>query len=334
MVSIDSLHINSVLSFLEGCKKQGISAETIFHDIGLDPALLQQPDARAPAEKAGQLIEAITLALKDETLGFFQRPSRFGSIETALYASIHSKTLGEAFMRFGRFWMLMHDECHFNITTSGEEAKLTIKFSRPEIYSHVSFIVWIVFLFTRWSSWIINQPFIVDRLHLPFTYCHEAEDFPNMFPSRFYFDQPTLEMIFHSRYLETPIKQTAKDVPDFLAIAPNLMTTHRVDNSLTGRIRRMLQNVDNVDALPLKIVAESFGRTPETIRRKLKDEGSSYAEIKESVRHDMAIYLLKKTDTPINQIALNVGFSDSSTFNRAFKKWTGLTPGDYRRDSD
>jgi hypothetical protein len=75
MVSIDSLHINSVLSFLEGCKKQGISAETIFNDIGLDPALLQQPDARAPAEKAGKLIEAITLALKDETLGFFQRPA-------------------------------------------------------------------------------------------------------------------------------------------------------------------------------------------------------------------------------------------------------------------
>jgi AraC-like DNA-binding protein len=153
-----------------------------------------------------------------------------------------------------------------------------------------------------------------------------------MFPSRFYFDQPTLEMIFHNRYLDTPVKQTAKDVPDFLAIAPNLMTTHRVDNSLTGRIRRMLQNVDNVDALPLKVIAESFGRTPETIRRKLKDEGSSYAEIKESVRHDMAVYLLKKTDTPINQVALNVGFSDSSTFNRAFKKWTGLTPGDYRRD--
>ena len=44
----------------------------------------------------------------------------------------------------------------------------------------------------------------------------------------------------------------------------------------------------------------------------------------------MAVYLLHRTDTPIHQIAINVGFSEPSAFNRAFKKWTGMTPGDYR----
>jgi len=331
MVSIDSIHINSVLSFLEGCKKQGVTAETIFKQIGIDTALLQQPDARVPTHKTGLLIEAITRTLKDETLGFFQRPTRIGAIETSLYASIHCRTLGEASIRWAKFWQLLHDEYRFEITTAGEEAKLSVYFSRPEVNGYVSFVAWVVFFLTRWSSWMIGQPFIIDRLHLPFSYCHEAEDFPEMFPCRFYFDQPKLELIFHSRYLDAPIKQSAKDVPDFAAIASNLITTHRVDNSLTGRIRRMLQNLENIDAMPLKVIASSIGVSAETIRRKLKEEGNTYSAIKESARHEMAVYQLKQTDSSINQIALNLGYSEPSAFNRAFKKWTGSTPGNYRR---
>jgi len=46
---------------------------------------------------------------------------------------------------------------------------------------------------------MINLPFIVDRLYLPFSYSHEAEAFPNMFPSQFYFDHPELALFFHTR---------------------------------------------------------------------------------------------------------------------------------------
>ena len=62
----------------------------------------------------------------------------------------------------------------------------------------------------------------------------------------------------------------------------------------------------------------------------LKQEDITFAEIKENVRKDMAIYHLTKTETPIKNICYLVGFSEPSAFNRAFKKWTGYTPGEFR----
>ncbi|GAA5314839.1 MAG: AraC family transcriptional regulator [Candidatus Pelagadaptatus aseana] len=332
MASIDSLHIDSVLSFLQGCEQQGVAAETILAKIGVDPSVMTRPNARLPADRAGLLIETITRTLQDETLGFFDKPSPLGSIEMSLYASIGCHDLKQAIYRLAKYWRLFHQEISFEMETSGEEALLTMSFDRKDMYGQVSFLTWIVFFLTRWCNWIIDQPFIVDQLYLPFPATHEAEDFPHMFPSRFYFDQSKFQLVFNRHYLDKPLKRTFQDVPEFAALIPNLMSSHRVDTSLTGQIRKMLQNLDNIDALPLKVVADSMGKSPETIRRKLKAEGTSFTEIKESVRHDLAIYQLKNTDIAINQIAYNVGFSEPSAFNRAFKKWTGLTPGDYRNN--
>ena len=125
--------------------------------------------------------------------------------------------------------------------------------------------------------------------------------------------------------------QSPRSVPDFLNRIPDLLTVERIDQSLTGEIERMLQSADGgIDALPLKVVADNLHTTPSTIQRRLKREGSAYAEIKESVRRDLAIHHLRRRETPMSEIASMVGFSDPSVFARAFKNWTGQTPGDYR----
>jgi AraC-like DNA-binding protein len=71
--------------------------------------------------------------------------------------------------------------------------------------------------------------------------------------------------------------------------------------------------------------------SPQTLRRRLKEENTSYQEIKDHLRRDQAIYYLSRNDYPINEIAHLIGFTEPSTFHRAFKKWTGLTPGAYRQ---
>ena len=69
--------------------------------------------------------------------------------------------------------------------------------------------------------------------------------------------------------------------------------------------------------------------SPQTLRRHLREEGTSFQELKDHLRRDLAIYQLG-SDLPIQRIAERLGFSEPSAFHRAFKKWTGLTPGAYR----
>jgi AraC-like DNA-binding protein len=83
--------------------------------------------------------------------------------------------------------------------------------------------------------------------------------------------------------------------------------------------------------MSLEEVADMLAISPPTLRRRLAAEGRSFQALKDSVRRDAAIEELQRRDATLEQIAVRLGFSELSTFHRAFKKWTGSAPGDYRR---
>jgi AraC-like DNA-binding protein len=70
--------------------------------------------------------------------------------------------------------------------------------------------------------------------------------------------------------------------------------------------------------------------TPHTLSRRLKEASQSFRLLKQELRRDAAIEYLEHTSLPLDRIAERLGFSEPSTFHRAFKEWTGVTPGAYR----
>jgi AraC-like DNA-binding protein len=70
---------------------------------------------------------------------------------------------------------------------------------------------------------------------------------------------------------------------------------------------------------------------PTTLRRRLDAEGSSYQGIKDQLRRDAAIHRLCGSRLSVADIAVSLGFEETSAFHRAFKRWTGVRPGEYRR---
>lgn len=78
-------------------------------------------------------------------------------------------------------------------------------------------------------------------------------------------------------------------------------------------------------------LASEFGTTPATLRRRLGREGTSYQAVKDQLRSDVAIDYLSNSSLSVDEIAARIGFQDASAFHRAFKRWNGLQPGEYRR---
>jgi len=70
---------------------------------------------------------------------------------------------------------------------------------------------------------------------------------------------------------------------------------------------------------------------PTTLRRRLEAEGGSYQAVKDELRRDAAIHHLCQSTLSVAEIAERLGFADGSAFHRAFKKWSGVQPGEYRR---
>jgi len=78
-------------------------------------------------------------------------------------------------------------------------------------------------------------------------------------------------------------------------------------------------------------VASEFNMSARTFRNRLRRYNTTYQTLLDRERHEQAVHYLRHTDKSVKEIAYVLGFQESSNFSRVFKKWTGLTPLDYRR---
>jgi AraC-like DNA-binding protein len=148
------------------------------------------------------------------------------------------------------------------------------------------------------------------------------------------FGSETSRLEFESRYLALPIIRSKKEVDLFLARSPyNLLSIPGSDGTLHGKVVSMLTpGIGDALRFPrIEALAGQLGLSTETLRRRLRAESSSYTQIKSDLRRGLAYRLLAVEDMPINQVAVQIGFTESSSFVRAFKDWSGMTPLEYRR---
>ena len=102
------------------------------------------------------------------------------------------------------------------------------------------------------------------------------------------------------------------------------------DETLALRVRRVL--IERSNAFPsLQLTARLFHMTPRTLHRKLQDEGTSYRALLDDVRCALAMEHLKSDRLSVQEIGFTLGYTDMANFRRAFKRWQGLAPTDFRQ---
>jgi AraC-like DNA-binding protein len=109
-----------------------------------------------------------------------------------------------------------------------------------------------------------------------------------------------------------------------------MLTQDYAINSWTARVRDLVRR-QLLDIAELNDVATALQVHPQTLRRRLAAEGTTFKDIKNQVRRDTALHFLGKQGLSIEEISHRAGFSESSAFIRAFKSWTGVTPYTYRK---
>jgi AraC-like DNA-binding protein len=139
---------------------------------------------------------------------------------------------------------------------------------------------------------------------------------------------------FPARYLDAPIVQTEETLKDFLRTAPYQLVSTRSENendALTAKVRQCLAEDLHQECPGIEDIATRLHVSSRTIHRKLQKEGTSFQKLKDQVRQEAAINYLARPELTVNAIAMLMGFHDTSAFYRAFKKWTGQSPGEYRK---
>ncbi|GAA5008384.1 AraC family transcriptional regulator [Acinetobacter puyangensis] len=331
-MSRDTISIHFVNAALTGVKQMGLDVDTLLSHVGIEAELLRQPKARISPDQYTKFVQMLWLVTQDEHVGFDTQPRRLGTFAMMCQLIIHCKTLGEALERSTEFYRLFGDDWSVTLERDKHEARLIPQIPSDRDPDH--FITEsILMIWHGLASWLIERRLSLERVHFGYGRPNHADEYDALFFAPvMQFNANRTEITFAADYLDLPIRQTEETLEEFLKTAPaQLLVKFKNTNSLTNRIRDVLKSQIGEEMPTLNDVAAMLYLSPQTLRRRLAAEGKSYQGVKDSLRRDAAIHLLLRPELTLEDVAQQVGFSETSTFHRAFKKWTGVTPGLYRQ---
>lgn len=320
-----------VKAALRGAEQRGFDPKELMEQAGISKDLHDQNRARVTGRQYTRLMQIIWRDLNDEYMGFAQTRSKPGTFATMCQLILHSDTLGAAFNRGYRFYDLFSPPISIALDTQGDSASLVIGID-GQLYDPDHFLIEsLLVIWHRLACWLIGQRIKLDHA----TFCYPAPphvaEYRHLFYCPMTFEAPRTAIHFHSKYLHHPIVRNEIELRQFLKKSPaDLLGKPDDSNSYTAQIRKLIGKNLTEELPDFEWISSSLNLSPQTLRRRLKEESTSYQEIKDHMRRDLAIYHLSRKEFSINEIAHQVGFTEPSTFHRAFKKWTGVTPGAYR----
>lgn len=325
-----SNHYLSVL--LEQAAAKGIDTNDLLHEADISPELLHSPQARIAVVELAKLIQAIWKALHDEYLGFTPVPCNIGTLYLMGKLALHEPNLEKALKIAIRYYQTIDENYRIELIQEGDEARLIFIFCHPELDQHHFFSEFIMTVWHRFFSWLLGKNILLGQTTFNYPPPAHVDEYKFLFPGNQSFSEPVSSMLFHKKYLQLPVIQTESTLKEYFRRTPvDIFLKPENDDSYSTRIRLMIESKIEEGFPDFTAVANVFNMAPQTLRRKLGQEGTPYQAIKDTIRRDVAIFHLTQRSLPISEIASKVGFSEPGAFIRAFKGWTGVTPGDYRR---
>lgn len=328
----DSVSSHSVRGLLSGGKVQGYDINQLLRSCNIDPKILTTDQARISVRKFARLTKNLVLAMQDEQTGHLPRPLKPGAFAMICQSVIKCDTLGEVFHRIVDFFNLFDLGLTATLTVENDKAAFQLVPSESEFkydaYTYESNLL----IFYRFANWLICQHIPLEQVELNYSPPIPTEEYRLLFfSSPLKFNQNVNRLIFKSSFLNAPIRRSKHSLRQlFKRYTLDLIVQEYGCNSCESRIRAMIGN-NPMDIPEFGEIAKQLGMHSQTLRRRLKEECTSYRDIKTQLRREIAINLLDKVALSVEEVAFQSGFSEASAFIRAFKSWTGITPLAYRK---
>jgi AraC-like DNA-binding protein len=297
-------------------------------DIGL--ASRVQPGARVTHDQIVRLYQLVTRQTGDEMMGLWSRPIRSGTLKHLCSSMRGASSLSAALFRFTSFWNLLLDDFQLVFESQGDSMSICLvprDAARPQRFGHMLLLK----LAHGVASWLTGRELPLSEVGFAFARPGFAEDYPVLFPAPIRFGQAHSKIVFSEQLGDVPVARSEADMQEFLLRAPRdwIFTSYRA-HALPLRLREMLLRADRLD-FHLRDAAQALNLTPRTLIRRLDGEDTSFQAIKDGLRRDIAMRDLSRGLKSIEAISHDIGFASAANFHRAFRRWTGITPGAYRR---
>lgn len=324
---MDLIRASALQGFPELVSELGGDPDELLAAVRLSRAAVADTDAYISYRAVAHIVEhaASRLACPDFGLRLSTRQGVeiFGPI--ALIAR-HSATVGEALDGIAKHLRVYSPAIAIAVENLTErEQRLTFSILVPGLAVVAQANELSLGVAVRVFQIMAGSRFRPLRVAFPHTSISAPARYREFFGSAVTFEEDHCGFDFPSLVLEQPLARPDADVRD-LAIRYLTSRGEAPPETLAEQVRRLIARALPTGNCSIGLVGGHLGVHPRTLQRKLREDGTSFAQLLDEVRRERAEHYLAESDLPMGQLALMLGYGEQSAFSRSCVRWFGASP--------
>ncbi|HEY6305659.1 MAG TPA: AraC family transcriptional regulator [Candidatus Angelobacter sp.] len=300
---------------------------------GIDSTHLKNPLGRISLRQLAALYENASRLTQDHSFGLHVgEKTDLRSFDELGYMVMNSFTLGDALDRVAQYLPIWTDGATFRSHKDGPSARLVWTYTDRSIGECRHDCEMTLLVIAK-----IGRNLLRDRnwkpreVHFQHPAPRDITEHRRLFGAPVRFGMPANELICDRRTL--PFRLSSPDLQLCNVLqrhADSLLTLRDSQLALVDRMKTMVRQAVLDRSSDVRTVSRRLGLGPRTLQRRLRVEGTTYQQLLGRIREELAKEYLREGHRSLGEIADLLGFAQPSEFHRAFRQWTGTTPGQYR----
>jgi AraC-like DNA-binding protein len=328
-----SVCIKSLRVCVAAAASLGLAPERSLAALGVGADLLVDPAARVPHDLVMTAWHEIPGRVVSPSFGLHaSRLATAWSFDVLDHALAHCATMRDALEVLLRYQRLLHDAIDLRLELAGPgESRLSIGF-RVEGAVAAAFVDYITAQWIHRGNKLVGAPPPALRLALARPPPDDEADHLSTFGCPITFGARSSTLWFDAAYLDRPLLAPDPSLASvLLRHASDLLAALPESDRVATAVRRHLTATLDLGPPSIAATARALGVSARSLQRQLAHEQTSFLTVLDDVRRSLAERYLRDHAHTVSDVAFLVGFSELSTFSRAFRRWTGTTAVSYRR---
>ncbi|MGK0499550.1 MAG: AraC-like DNA-binding protein [Oceanicoccus sp.] len=305
----------------------------LLDDIGIPQFKYHQTEGYITREQYMALVREIWKVSNDEFFGLTRQRCKTGMFAIMAKICNQQASLRAVYETWVNLYSTVREDIAMELSIEDGVASISFSLSQPELDKDHFLSEFTLVTLHRFGCWLTGKPIPLQNVSLAYAKPSHHSLYPQMFNCEIEYDQSSTTLSFDADYLSLPLVRNQRELNLALKTAPMAFLEIPIDHSsYSNRTKAILLSYfkQKKTCPNLGQTATSMAVSERTLRRKLKVEGESFQDIKDEIRKDIAIDKLKRESLSLEDIAAQLGFAEQSTFARSFKRWTKVSPAQYR----
>lgn len=328
-----TMSVTKIRPFLKVFENKGISLEEALRGAGVNPLLIESPDNRITAADINRIIELALRITEDESIGLKLGARLNKGFSNILgYILMNCADLREGLQKYRKYEKVLDQTSVTSAITEGNLVILTMKIIDPFLAENRQYCDYKVAGTYSYLKLLTGEKIVLKEVWLTHSKPKDVSSYEEVFHCPVLFDKTELALVLDREILNLPVCEPNRELLTILEqrITEIFRMNYEDPTRYTNKVKKIILRDISRNAPTLDKVAKELAVSVRSLQMYLKSEGTTYTKLLNEIQEAMAIDYLADRKLSIDEIAYILGFTERSTFHKAFKKWTNFTPGEYR----